>query len=85
MEASWAWFPGSAALGRAPVAMRPLKKIAASHVDSYFRFEMRFFVIFEGFGTDFRRFWEARMEAKSDFWEVCFDVFFGRDFGIVFK
>ena len=31
---------------------------------------------FGGFWSDFRRFWEANMEAKIDFSELFFDVFF---------
>ena len=43
------------------------KKIADSHVDSYFCFHMRFFAILEGFGIDFGRFWEAKMDVKIEF------------------
>ena len=31
---------------------------------------------FLGFGSDFLRFWEAKMEANVDFSEVFFDIFF---------
>ena len=51
-------------------AQRPLggwKKIADSHVDSYFCFEMRFFSILERFWSDFGRFLEAKMDVKIDF------------------
>ena len=67
LEASWACFAGSAALRRAPRPLGRWKKIADSHVDSYFCFHMRCFVILEGFGTDFGRFWEAKMDAKIEF------------------
>ena len=43
---------------------------------------------FEGFWIDFRTFWEAKMEAKTDFWEVFFQCFFRMcfcmDFGLFF-
>ena len=48
----------------------PWKKIADSHVDAYFFFTIRFFAILERFGTDFGRFWEAKMDVKIDFWKV---------------
>ena len=69
LEASWACLPGWRPLRRAPRALGFWKKIADSHVDSYFCFHMRFFVILEGFGIDFRKFWEAKMDAKIDFGE----------------
>ena len=34
--------------------------------------------------VDFGRFWEAKMEAKIDFWEVFFQCFFRVRFGIDF-
>ena len=43
------------------------KKIADSHVDSYFCFHIRFFAILKGFGFDFERFWEAKMDVKIEF------------------
>ena len=52
LEASWAWFPGWSALGRGQRAVRGWEKTADSHVDSYFRFQTRFFAILE-------RFWEV--------------------------
>ena len=52
LEVSWAWFAGWVALGRAQRALRGWKKIADSHVDSYFCFQMRFFAILNGFGRD---------------------------------
>ena len=67
LEASWAWFAGSGALRRAPRALRGWKKIADSHVDSYFCFQIRFFAILEGFGTDLGRFWEVKMDVKIEF------------------
>ena len=66
-EASWACLPGSTALRRAPGPLGRWKKIADSHVDSYFCFHMRFFAILEGFWNDFRTFWEAKMDAKNRF------------------
>ena len=69
-EASWAWFAGWTALRRAPRALGGWKKIADSHVDSYFRFQTRFSAILERFGIAFGRFWEAKIDAKIDFWEV---------------
>ena len=70
LEVSWACLAGSGALRRAQRPLRGWKKIADSHVDSYFCFQTRFFAILERFGTDFGRFWEAKMDAKIDFWEV---------------
>ena len=37
-----------------------------------------------GFLVDFGRFWEAKMEAKIDFWVVFFRYFLGLRFGIDF-
>ena len=34
-----------------------------------FVFKCVFFAILEGFGNDFGRFWEAKMDVKIDFWE----------------
>ena len=49
--------------------------IADAHVDSYFCFQMRFYVILERFWNEFGRFWEATMDVEIDFWEV-FSMFF---------
>ena len=57
-------------VGRVEASVAPLrfwKKIADSHVDSYFCFHMRFFAILEGFGTDFGRFREAKTDVKIEF------------------
>ena len=70
LEASWACLPGWSPLRRAPRALGGWKKIADSHVDSYFCFHMQFFAILERFGTDFGRFWEAKMDVKIDFLRV---------------
>ena len=67
LEVSWAWFAGWSPLRRAPRALGRWKKIADSHVDSYFCFHMRFFAILEGFGIDFGRFREAKMDVKIKF------------------
>ena len=40
---------------------------------------------FGGFKKDFGRFWEAKTEAKIDFWEVFFRCFFRVRFGIEFS
>ena len=47
-------------------------------------FSKAFFCGFLGFSYDFARFWEAKMEAKIDFWEVFFRRFFRVLFGIDF-
>ena len=67
LEASWACLPGWRPLRRAPRALGFWKKIADSHVDSYFCFHIRFFAILERFGTDFGRFWEAKIDVKIEF------------------
>ena len=66
-EVSWACLAGWSPLGRAQRSLRGWKKIADSHVDSYFCFQTRFFAILEGFGTDFGRFWEAKIDVKIEF------------------
>ena len=40
--------------------------------------KIAFKCVFFRFWSDFGRFWEAKMEAKIDFWEVFRDVFFDR-------
>ena len=67
LEASWACLAGWGALRRAPRALGFWKKIADSHVDSYFCFQTRFFAILKGFGTDFGRVWEAKIDIKIEF------------------
>ena len=56
-------------MGRAPAALGVWKKIADSHVDSYFCFHMRFFEVLDGFGIDFGRFRKAKMDVKYSFFE----------------
>ena len=52
---------------RAPGSLGGWKKIADSKVDSYFCVQTRFFVILDGFGIDFGRFWEAKNGCKNRF------------------
>ena len=72
---------------RAPVRWGVGALTAASHVDSYFCFQMRFFVIWGRFWSDFGRFWEAKMDVPREvfqktsiFWK---SLFFLRKIAIV--
>ena len=47
-------------------------------------FRRPFFSDFFRCWVDFGRFWEAKTEAKIDFWDVCFQCFFRVSFGIHF-
>ena len=47
-------------------------------------FKIGFESDFFRFWVDFGRFWEAKMEAKIDFWEVFLRCFFRLRFGIDF-
>ena len=63
-----------------PKAMRPVnfRRLRGEFhsVAKQASFNIAFGRDFWSFGSDFGRFWEAKTEAKIDFWEVFCDVFF---------
>ena len=64
-----------------PKAMPPvdLRRLAGGFhsVAKQVSFKTPFFHVPPGFWSDFGRFWEAKIDAKIDFWAVFFRCFFG--------
>ena len=68
--------PGLANFGRVAGEFHSVAKQAS------FRVALR--SDFEGFWSDFERFWEAKMDAKINFWDVFLNVFLDCVFASIF-